>query len=82
MLRQVAVTALDTAAAAGVLWVLLPSGSIGYLAFLPLFAVALALGILSHVPAGLGVFEAVLLAALGGAAPPGRAARGAGCSTG
>ncbi len=41
MLRQFAVTALDTAAAAGVLWVLLPAGSIGYLAFLPLFAVAL-----------------------------------------
>jgi phosphatidylglycerol lysyltransferase len=31
--------------------------------------VALALGVLSHVPAGLGVFEAVLLAALAGAAP-------------
>ncbi len=69
MLRQLAVTALDTAAAAGTLWVLLPAGSIGYLAFLPLFAVALVLGILSHVPAGLGVFEAVLLAALGGVAP-------------
>ncbi len=70
MLRQLAVTALDTAAAAAVLWVLLPAGSIGYIAFLPLFSVALVLGILSHVPAGLGVFEAVLLAALGGVAPP------------
>ena len=69
MLRQLAVTVLDTAAAAGVLWVLLPAGTIGYLTFLPLYAVALVLGILSHVPAGLGVFEAVLLAALGGAAP-------------
>ncbi len=70
MLRQVAVTALDVVAAAGVLWVLLPSGAIGYLTLLPLFAVALVLGILSHVPAGLGVFEAVLVAALGHAAPP------------
>ncbi len=70
MLRQLAVTALDTAAAAGVLWVLLPSGAIGYFAFVPLFAVALVLGILSHVPAGLGVFEAVLLGAIGGIAPP------------
>ena len=69
ILRQFAVTALDTAAAAGVLWMLLPAGTIGYLAFLPLFSVALVLGILSHVPAGLGVFEAVLLAALGGVAP-------------
>lgn len=70
MLRQLAVTALDTAAAGGVLWVLLPAGTISYAAFLPIYAVVLALGILSHVPAGLGVFEAVMLAALSGAAPP------------
>ncbi len=70
MLRQVAVTLLDTVAAAGVLWVLLPPGSIGYFALLPLFSVALVLGILSHVPAGLGVFEAILVAALGQAAHP------------
>ncbi|HET9069384.1 MAG TPA: phosphatidylglycerol lysyltransferase domain-containing protein, partial [Amaricoccus sp.] len=69
MLRQLAITALDTAAAAGTLWILLPSGTVSFAAFLPIFAVALVLGILSHVPAGLGVFEAVLLAALGGAAP-------------
>jgi phosphatidylglycerol lysyltransferase len=70
MLRQLGVTALDTVAAAGVLWVLLPPGAIGFAAFVPLFAVALVLGILSHVPAGLGVFEAVLLGAIGGIAPP------------
>ena len=69
MLRQFAVTALDTATAAGAMWVLLPAGTIGYAAFLPIFAVALVLGILSHVPAGLGVFEAVLLAALGQTTP-------------
>ncbi len=70
MIRQLLVTALDTAAAGGVLWVLLPEHTISFVAFLPLYAVALALGILSHVPAGLGVFEAVLLAALTGLAPP------------
>ncbi|MFT3972945.1 MAG: bifunctional lysylphosphatidylglycerol flippase/synthetase MprF [Amaricoccus sp.] len=70
VLRQIAVTALETAAAAGTLWVLMPSGTISYAAFLPVYTVALVLGILSHVPAGLGVFEAVLLAALGGVAPP------------
>lgn len=70
MLRQIGVTALETAAAAGTLWALLPAGTIGYPAFLPVYTVALVLGILSHVPAGLGVFEAVLLAALGGVAPP------------
>ena len=70
MIRQLAVTALDTAAAGGVLWVLLPAHTVSYAAFLPIYAVALALGILSHVPAGLGVFEAVMLAALSGLAPP------------
>lgn len=70
VVRQLAVTALETAAAAGTLWVLMPAGTISYPAFLPVYTVALVLGILSHVPAGLGVFEAVLLAALGGVAPP------------
>lgn len=66
---QLAITAVDLAAAAGVLWAFLPSGSVDYLAFLPLFSLAIALGILSHVPAGLGVFEAVLMAGLAGRAP-------------
>lgn len=70
MLRQLAVTALDTIAAGAVLWVLLPAGTVPFAAFLPVYAVALALGILSHVPAGLGVFEAVLLGAFAGHAPP------------
>lgn len=69
MLRQLGITAVDVACAAGVLWAFLPAGAIGYVTLLPLFAVALALGILSHVPAGLGVFEAVLLSALAGTAP-------------
>lgn len=70
VVRQIAVTALETATAAGTLWVLMPAGTISYPAFLPVYTVALVLGIASHVPAGLGVFEAVLLAALGGVAPP------------
>lgn len=69
MVSQLAITALDVAAAAGVLWVLLPAGTISFHGFLPLFAVAIGLGILSHVPAGIGVFEAVLLGALHGKAP-------------
>ena len=67
---QLAITAADLCTAAGVLWAFLPAGSIDYLGFLPLFALALSLGILSHVPAGLGVFEAVLMAGLAGRAPP------------
>ncbi|GGD93997.1 hypothetical protein GCM10011390_10900 [Aureimonas endophytica] len=62
---QFVVTALDVAASAGVLYVLLPPTEIGYPAFLAVYAVAVALGVLSHVPAGLGVFETVIIAALG-----------------
>ena len=71
MLRQFAVTALDTVAAAGVLWVLLPSGAISYLA--PSCRSSpwrWCSASSATCPAGLGVFEAVLLAALGGVAPP------------
>lgn len=70
LVAQLAITAADLATAGGVLWAFLPAGSVDYLAFLPLYGLALALGILSHVPAGLGVFEAVLLAGLAGTAPP------------
>ena len=63
--RQFLVTVLDIAASATVLFVLLPSGSIGWPAFLAIYSVAIGLGVLSHVPAGLGVFETVIIAALG-----------------
>lgn len=63
--RQFLVTVLDLAASASVLYVLLPDGVIGWPAFLAIYAVAVGLGVLSHVPAGLGVFETVIVAALG-----------------
>ncbi len=66
--RQFLVTALDLAASATVLYVLLPAGTVGWPAFLAIYAVAVGLGVLSHVPAGLGVFEAVIVASLGRAA--------------
>ncbi len=66
--RQFLITVLDIAASASVLYVLLPDGVIGWPAFLAIYAVAVGLGVLSHVPAGLGVFEAVIVAALGRAA--------------
>ena len=37
----------------------------GWPAFLAVYSVAVGLGVLSHVPAGLGVFETVIIAALG-----------------
>jgi len=63
--RQFLITVLDIAASASVLYVLLPDGVIGWPAFLAIYAVAVGLGVLSHVPAGLGVFETVIVAALG-----------------
>jgi phosphatidylglycerol lysyltransferase len=65
--RQFLVTALDIAASATVLYVLLPDSSIGWPAFLAVYSIAVGLGVLSHVPAGLGVFETVIIAWLGNA---------------
>lgn len=63
--RQFLICVLDIAASATVLYVLLPDGIMGWPAFLAVYSVAVGLGVLSHVPAGLGVFETVIIAALG-----------------
>jgi len=42
-----------------------PDLSIGFLEFLAVFGIAISLGILSHSPGGLGVFEATILTATG-----------------
>ncbi|TWC38684.1 phosphatidylglycerol lysyltransferase [Pseudomonas sp. SJZ079] len=71
LLLQLLITALDVAAAGGVLYLLLPEAP-PFGAFLLIYLLALAAGVLSHVPGGIGVFEAVLLAAFAdqlGAAP-------------
>jgi phosphatidylglycerol lysyltransferase len=61
VLTQIALTTTDVLAAAAVLWVLLPPTGIGFLAFAAVFAAALGLGVLSHIPGGLGVFEVAIL---------------------
>jgi phosphatidylglycerol lysyltransferase len=64
--RQILTGALDWGLAAGVLYVLMPeaiSGGFGH--FLAIFVVAQMAGLISHVPGGLGVFEAVMLAGFG-----------------
>jgi phosphatidylglycerol lysyltransferase len=63
-IQQLVFSAVDIAATAAVLWFLLPSGAIGFPAFMGFFAIAIVLGVLSHVPGGLGVFEAIMLIAL------------------
>jgi len=65
--RQFLVTAFDIAASASVLYVLLPQTAIGWPVFLAVYAIAVGLGVLSHVPAGLGVFETIIIASLGSA---------------
>jgi phosphatidylglycerol lysyltransferase len=69
ILGQIAVTTADMLAAAAVLWVLLPPTGIGFFVFAAVFAAALGLGVLSHVPGGLGVFELVILYIVGNKAP-------------
>ncbi|MBT9371972.1 bifunctional lysylphosphatidylglycerol flippase/synthetase MprF [Rhizobium sp. CSW-27] len=64
--RQFLITAFDLAVSATTLYVLLPETNIGWPSFFAIYAAAIGLGVLSHVPAGLGVFEAVILGALGG----------------
>jgi phosphatidylglycerol lysyltransferase len=66
-LGQMAVTSTDWLLAAAVLWVLLPDPMhITYPHFLGIFMLGQGLGMVSHVPGGLGVFETVLLFSLGG----------------
>ncbi|MQB39553.1 bifunctional lysylphosphatidylglycerol flippase/synthetase MprF [Agrobacterium tumefaciens] len=65
--RQFLVSAFDIAASASVLYVLLPDTHLGWPTFFAIYATAVGLGVLSHVPAGLGVFETVMVAGLGNA---------------
>src|ERR1700734_3250758 len=59
---QVAVACADLMCAAGVLYVLLPQhGQISFAAFAGVYLIAIAAGVISNVPGGIGVFEAVLL---------------------
>lgn len=66
---QLAISVADMVFAGLVLWCLLPAGSVPFPVFLAFYTVALALGVLSHVPGGLGVFEAIILLAIGQRAP-------------
>ncbi len=62
--------AVDLLGAGLALWLLLPAGRAGLPEFMAIFTAATALGVISHVPSGLGVFDAVVLLALHGSVPP------------
>jgi phosphatidylglycerol lysyltransferase len=64
-LSQLCLTAIDIVAAGAALWILLPGPRVDFATFSAVFAVATALGVISHVPGGIGVFEAVVVFALG-----------------
>lgn len=61
-LGQVSIAAVDLLLAASVLYVLLPaSATHGLLAFLAVYLLSVAAGVVSSLPGGIGVFETVLL---------------------
>src|SRR5277367_5214436 len=63
---QIAVACADLLCAASVLYVLLPQNSLSFAAFAGVYLIALAAGVISNVPGGIGVFEFVLLLLLPG----------------
>ncbi len=63
-LFQLFVSVLDIVCAGSCLYVLLSEPAVPFLAFLVVYALALIIGVTSHVPGGLGVFEGVMLFAL------------------
>jgi glycosyltransferase 2 family protein len=64
-LAQILIGAGDVCAGAGVLFVLLPGGhGLSFETFVAVYIFAVMLGVASHAPGGLGVFEATILLAL------------------
>ena len=65
LIQQIIISILDLSTVALVLYLLLPpSEHIGYFATFSAFIQSIAVGILSHVPGGLGVFEVTMIAAM------------------
>jgi phosphatidylglycerol lysyltransferase len=59
---QIVIACADLLCAAAVLYVLLPShAALGFFAFAGVYLIALAAGVISNVPGGIGVFEFVLI---------------------
>ena len=58
---QLTLSIVDWALAGAVLYVLLPPGQLPFLPFMGVFLVSILLGMASHVPGGLGVFEGLMV---------------------
>ena len=61
---QLAVMIVDVVAAAFTLWVLMPAGVPDFAFFVAIYSIGMMVGILSHVPGGVGVFEAVVISTM------------------
>ena len=64
-LGQVLLSAVEWALAGAVLYALLPPGGPSFLQFIGAFLIATLLGMASHVPGGVGVFEGLMVLLLG-----------------
>lgn len=71
---QVVVTLIDVAAASFALWVLLPAGKPDFPTFVAIYSAATMIGVLSHVPGGIGVFETVVIGTMPAGVAVGEAA--------
>jgi phosphatidylglycerol lysyltransferase len=69
---QFILSTVDWALAAGVLFALLPHTELTFWEFLSAFLAAQILGLVSHVPGGVGVFEGTMIVLLDGYLSPGR----------
>jgi phosphatidylglycerol lysyltransferase len=64
-LTQLGLSVLDLSLSSAVMWSLLPATAhISFISFVGVYAAAVLAGIISHVPGGVGVFEAVMLFSL------------------
>ncbi len=68
-IRQLVISACDLLASGAALWVLLPPNAVDPGTFAVFYVSGIVLGLLSHVPGGIGVFEATILFACAGRAP-------------
>lgn len=64
MAVQLVLTAVDLLLSAATLYILLPPSDLGFATFLAVYSAAVMAGVVSHVPGGVGVLEAVVIAAL------------------
>ena len=63
---QLAIAAIEMSAAIGALYVLMPVRAASFAGFAAAYIAAVLLGVVSHAPGGIGVFEAAMLSFTGG----------------